>query len=135
MKGQKEMKKTLKTAIAGLLVVPAIVLGIALVANVVPVNAATDLTIGGGASAAADAQQPTSLPDQFKNIVNIALYIIGAVSVLMLIYGGIRYTVSGGDTAAVTAAKNTILYAIIGIVVALLAYAIVNFVIGRFATS
>lgn len=129
------MKKTLKTAIAGLLVVPAIVLGIALVANVVPVNAATDLTIGGGASAAADAQQPTSLPDQFKNIVNIALYIIGAVSVLMLIYGGIRYTVSGGDTAAVTAAKNTILYAIIGIVVALLAYAIVNFVIGRFATS
>jgi TRAP-type C4-dicarboxylate transport system permease small subunit len=96
---------------------------------------AETLTIGGGASAAADDQQPTDLAAQFRNIVNIALYIIGAVSVLMLIYGGIRYTVSGGDTSAVTAAKNTILYAIIGIVVALLAYAIVNFVIGRFVTS
>jgi hypothetical protein len=128
------MKKTLKSALAGLLVVPAIVLGVALVANVAPVSAET-LTIGGGASAAADDQQPTDLAAQFRNIVNIALYIIGAVSVLMLIYGGIRYTVSGGDTSAVTAAKNTILYAIIGIVVALLAYAIVNFVIGRFVTS
>ena len=129
------MKKTLKTALAGLLIVPALVLGVALITSVAPAHAADTLTIGGGASAAADAQQPSSLPDQFKNIVNIALYIIGAVAVLMLIYGGIRYTISGGDTAAVTAAKNTILYAIIGIVIALLAYAIVNFVIGRFAAG
>jgi hypothetical protein len=47
----------------------------------------------------------------------------------MLIYGGIRYTISGGDSSSVTAAKNTIMYAVIGIVVALLAYAIVNFVL------
>jgi ABC-type Na+ efflux pump permease subunit len=47
----------------------------------------------------------------------------------MLIYGGIRYTISGGDAKNVTAAKNTILYAIVGIVVAILAFAIVNFVI------
>lgn len=127
------MKKTLKTALAGLLVVPALVLGVALITSVAPAHAADTLTIGDGAKAASDAQQPTSLPEQFKAIVNVALYIIGAAAVLMLIYGGIRYTISGGDTAAVTAAKNTILYAIIGIVVALLAYAIVNFVIGRFA--
>jgi len=127
------MKKSIKSALAGLMIVPALVLG---VATFVPVaQPASALTALDGATAASDSQQPTSLPDQFKNIVNIALYIIGAVSVLMLIYGGIRYTVSGGDTAAVTAAKNTILYAIIGIVVALLAFAVVNFVIGRFATS
>jgi len=133
MKGLKEMKKSIKSALAGLMIVPALVLG---VATFVPVaQPASALTALDGATAASDSQQPTSLPDQFKNIVNIALYIIGAVSVLMLIYGGIRYTVSGGDTAAVTAAKNTILYAIIGIVVALLAFAVVNFVIGRFATS
>jgi hypothetical protein len=135
MKGLKEMKKSIKTALAGLMILPALALGVALFVPSAPSYAADTLTIGGGASAAQDAQQPSSLPDQFKNIVNIALYVIGAVSVLMLIYGGIRYTISGGDTAAVTAAKNTILYAIIGIVIALLAYAIVNFVIGRFATN
>ena len=61
------------------------------------------------------------------------LFIIGAISVIMLIIGGIRYTVSGGDSAAVTSAKNTILYAIVGIIVALLAFAIVNFVLTQFA--
>ena len=48
----------------------------------------------------------------------------------MLIIGGIRYVISGGNSAAVTAAKNTILYAIVGLIIALFAYAIVNFVIG-----
>ena len=49
----------------------------------------------------------------------------------MVIIGGIQYTTSGGDSAAVTKAKNTILYGIVGLVIALLAYAIVNFVITR----
>ncbi|MNR60667.1 hypothetical protein D3C85_1822070 [compost metagenome] len=47
----------------------------------------------------------------------------------MLIIGGIRYTVSGGNQSAITAAKNTIMYAIVGIIIAVLAYAIVNFVL------
>ena len=67
----------------------------------------------------------------FTDIANTALFIIGALSVIMLIYGGIRYTISGGDSAAVTAAKNTILYAIVGLVVAILASAIVNYVLGQ----
>jgi ABC-type Na+ efflux pump permease subunit len=53
----------------------------------------------------------------------------------MLIIGGIRYVVSGGDSAAVTSAKNTILYAVVGIVVAILAFALVNFVITSFSAS
>lgn len=71
----------------------------------------------------------------FKTVTNVLLFLIGAVSVIMLIVGGIRYVLSGGDSTAVTAAKNTILYAIIGIIVALLAYAIVNFVVTSFADS
>ena len=63
------------------------------------------------------------------NIINTALFVIGGIAVLMLIYGGIRYTISGGDEKAITSAKNTILYAVIGIIVAVVAYAIVNFVI------
>jgi len=58
--------------------------------------------------------------------------VIGAVSVVMLIIGGVRYTISQGDSSAVTSAKNTILYSVIGLVVAILAYAAVNFVIGSF---
>jgi hypothetical protein len=47
----------------------------------------------------------------------------------MLIYGGLRYVISGGDSKKVTDAKNTIMYAIIGLIIAILSYAIVNFVI------
>jgi len=71
----------------------------------------------------------------FQTVTNILLFVIGAVAVIMLVIGGIRYTISNGDSAQVTAAKNTILYAIIGIVVAILAYAAVNFVIGSFAST
>ena len=67
----------------------------------------------------------------FNTVSNTLLFIVGAVSVIMLIIGGIRYTVSGGDQNAVAGAKNTILYATVGIVVSFLAYAAVNFVIKR----
>jgi len=71
----------------------------------------------------------------FTTIVNVLLFLIGAISVIMLIYGGIRYTISGGNSANVTAAKNTILYAIIGLIVAFLAYAIVNWVLGAIISN
>ncbi|MEO5499573.1 MAG: pilin [Candidatus Saccharimonadales bacterium] len=66
-----------------------------------------------------------------KKIIDILLFIIGAVAVIMIIIGGIRYVVSGGDQGAVTGAKNTILYAVVGLVVAIMAYAIVNFVVSK----
>ena len=65
----------------------------------------------------------------FTTIINILLFLIGVLSVIMLIYGGMRYVMSQGDAGAVNNAKNTILYAIVGLVVAILAYAIVNFVL------
>lgn len=93
--------------------------------------------ISGGAQAGINCSRGADTPGTlfgegsiFTTIVNILLFIIGAISVIMLIYGGIRYTISGGDSSAVTAAKNTILYAIVGLIVAFLAYAIVNWVLG-----
>ena len=65
----------------------------------------------------------------FTKITNTVLYAVGIISVVMLIIGGIRYVISGGDSKKVTDAKNTIMYAIIGLIIAILAYAIVNFVI------
>ena len=69
------------------------------------------------------------IQDRIITITNTLLFITGALGVVMVIIGGIRLTLSGGDAAAVKTAKNIILYAVIGIVVALLAFAIVQFVI------
>ena len=65
----------------------------------------------------------------FTRLTNTILLIVGLVSVIMLVYGGFRYIISGGDSKKVTDAKNTILYAIIGLIIAVLSYAIVNFVL------
>ena len=67
-----------------------------------------------------------------KNITNILMFVVGAVAVIMIIVGGIRYTTSNGDSSNVKSAKDTILYSVIGLVVALLAYAVVNWVVDRF---
>ncbi len=71
----------------------------------------------------------------FKQVTNTILYIVGIIAVIMLIIGGIKYVVSGGDSKKVTDAKNTVLYAIIGLVIAFLAFAIVNFVISALPSS
>jgi hypothetical protein len=129
------MKSIIKKALQSLMIVPALVLTVGVLAPV-SVSAATcnkdDLTLQGGASCAAGTGAEDDLFGSkgiFKTITNILLFIIGAISVIMLIIGGIRYVVSGGDQNAVQGAKNTILYAIVGIVVAFLAYAVVNFVL------
>ena len=102
--------------------------------NEVTASAVCDLSnpsVSTGAECARGNGQPAQLVGDggvFNRITSILLFVVGAVAVIMLIFGGIRYIVSGGDQANVTAAKNTILYAIIGIIVALLAYAAVKFV-------
>ncbi len=68
----------------------------------------------------------------FRTISNTLIFIVGAVAVIMLIIGGLRYVLSSGNATSVEGAKNTILFAIIGIIVAILAFAIVQFVINKF---
>ncbi len=90
------------------------------------------LTLREGAEAARCDGCPANLfgdTGVFKQVTNTILYIVGIIAVIMLIIGGIKYVVSGGDSKKVTDAKNTVLYAIIGLVIAFLAFAIVNFVI------
>ena len=71
------------------------------------------------------------LMEVLQVIINVVLGVIAFIAVVMIIMGGIQYTTSSGDTAKVTKAKNTILYGVIGLVIALLAFAIVNFVIAN----
>lgn len=142
------MKLPMKARLLAFLLVPAVATGLAFAPALTASadDASTGLSISNGAGTAKGTGQssclwgtegadacPEGTTPLFKTITNVLLFIIGAVSVIMLVIGGIRYTVSAGDTSAVTGAKNTILYAIVGIVVAILAYAVVNFVIGAFA--
>ena len=117
------MKKILK------LVLPVLAVG---VLTVVLAGGASAMTLREGAEAARCDGCPADLFGDngvFKQVTNTILYIVGIIAVIMLIIGGIRYVTSGGDSKKVTDAKNTVLYAIIGLVIAFLAFAIVNFVI------
>ena len=64
-----------------------------------------------------------------SNVINTILYVAGVVAVAMLIFGGIRFMVSRGDKDKVQKAKNTVIYAIIGLILVIFSYAIVNFVV------
>jgi hypothetical protein len=66
-----------------------------------------------------------------KLIINIFSVIVGLISVIMIIVGGLKYITSGGESANVTGAKNTILYAIVGLVIVALAQLIVKFVLAK----
>lgn len=79
-----------------------------------------------------------NLPDENANdalmprvqmIINVVIGVIGVVAVVVIILGGVTFVTSQGEAAKVTKAKNTILYGIVGLVIALLAFAIVNFVL------
>ena len=65
------------------------------------------------------------------DIINYLLYAGGIVAVVMIIIAGVQMTTSAGDAAAVAKAKTTMTWAIVGLVVMILAYAIINFVIGK----
>lgn len=69
--------------------------------------------------------------DIITNVVNIFSAVVGVVSVIMIIFGGFKYISSGGDSGKVGEAKNTIVYAIIGLVVVALAQFIVQFVLNK----
>ncbi len=101
-------------------------------------GSASALTLQDGAAAAQCDGCPSELfgdTGVFRQVANVILYIVGIIAVIMLIIGGIKYVVSGGDAKKVTDAKNTVLYAIIGLVICFLAFAIVNFVIAALPTS
>ena len=66
-----------------------------------------------------------------KTVINVFSIVVGVVAVIMIIVGGLKYITSGGDSGNITSAKNTILYAIVGLIVVALAQIIVRFVLER----
>lgn len=76
-----------------------------------------------------DAGQP-DLMDTVTQILNVIVGIIGVLAVAVIIIGAVFFVTSQGDAGKVARARNTILYGIVGLVISLLAFAIVNFVLG-----
>lgn len=92
-----------------------------------------DLSGTGGGNCASGATT-SSFNTLLAEIVNIFSAIVGVIAVIMIIVGGLRYITSGGDSSRVGAAKTTILYALVGLVVVALAQLIVHFVLNQAQT-
>lgn len=74
-----------------------------------------------------------TLTKRIQTVINLFSVIIGIIAVIMIIIAGLRYITSGGDANGITAAKNALIYAIVGLIVAALAQVIVKFVLGKVA--
>lgn len=83
-------------------------------------------------SSVCQAQGTDDATSMIEIVVNTLIFLLGSVSVIMIVIGGIRYATSNGDSSSIKGAKDTILYAIVGLVVAILSFAIVNFVLDAF---
>lgn len=69
--------------------------------------------------------------DLIRSVINLLSVIVGVIAVIMIIVGGLRYITSGGNDTSVTSAKNTILYAIIGLIIVALAQVLVRFTLNQ----
>ena len=78
------------------------------------------------------ASKDDSAGGMVKIVINTLLVILGMISIIMIVIGGVRYTISGGNSSHTKEARETIIYSVVGLVVAIMSFTIVNFVIGRF---
>jgi TRAP-type C4-dicarboxylate transport system permease small subunit len=90
---------------------------------------------GGGTPCATNGATSDKLTALIKLVINIISVVVGVVAVIMIVFGGLKYITSGGESSNVSSAKNTILYAIIGLVVVALAQFIVRFVLDKSITA
>lgn len=92
-------------------------------------NVCDDGNIPDDVKEAAGCDVTTTAPSVAVNIINVVLGILGLVAVFVIVFGGVMYVSSAGSPERITMGKNLVLYGIVGLVIALLAFAIVNFVI------
>lgn len=88
-----------------------------------------DQTMKEAAGCFDDEKKDTTIMPVINTIINIVLSIVGIVAVCVIVYGGVTFTTSMGDARRVYMAKQTIIYGVIGLIVAMLAFVIVQFVI------
>ena len=137
------MNKLIKKLGTGLVVVSAVVLT-ASAAVSAPAFAAggCDASKGLGNAVSKDCSQGSGQATTLfgdnsvvNTIINTMLFIVGILSVVMIIFSGIRYVTAHGDKSQVEGAKNTLIYAVVGLIIAIVAYALVNWVTGLWGSN
>lgn len=126
------MKNTLiAVAVAGLISAAALVGLGPVFASTADASSARDRLLDG--ADATGKPGSNNLETSITDVTNVLLFVIGAIAVIVIIYGGIKFVTSDGDASKIKGARETILYAVVGIVIALIAYAIVRWVVLAFA--
>ena len=103
--------------------------GLATIGTPVYADASDEVQAGFEAAGGTGSESLTSI---VGTVINTMLFIVGILSVIMIIYAGIRYVTAHGDSKQVGDAKNTLIYAIVGLIISIVAYALVNWVTGLF---
>ena len=115
--------------------VPLLIPATSLAANCGPIaqnisNGVAETTPGASSPNCGSVGIDTGIRNTAIVVVDILSVVVGVVAVIMIIYGGFRYITSGGESGNVQSAKNTLLFAIVGLVIVALAQIIVRWVIG-----
>ena len=97
------------------------------VASLLTSDASAQVTSGINAATTGE-MRGKSVDNTVGSIVNVLLWVVGILAVTMIVWSGFKYITSAGDTSKVTSAKSTLIYAVVGLIIAILAYAIVTFV-------
>lgn len=132
----------LLVAVAAATLFGVIVFSTSFITNAQQINIAQSLCAGanldyssinnpGACTAASVESSSVQVNNLVTSLISLLSWGIGVIAVFMIIVGGFKYITSGGDSAGVNAAKNTILYAIIGLVIVALSQVIVRFILGR----
>ncbi|HUC89959.1 MAG TPA: pilin [Patescibacteria group bacterium] len=130
----KVLRSKLVTIVASLAlaIVPVALPAVAYGATDIQNNLQCGTTFETNSSGACDTSTgTTTVNDTVKKAINFFSAIVGIVSVVMIIYGGFKYISSAGESSNVTAAKNTIIYAVIGLIIVAMAQFIVQFILGK----
>lgn len=98
----------------------------------VPAQAVNVFKSGGDGADVLNNKGNDTFQTTMGKVISALFFVLGFIAVVMIIIGGFRYVTSNGDSSQTKSAKDTIMYAVIGLVVAIFAYAIVNFTLGAF---
>ena len=93
------------------------------------INTGINSATGSSQSCGGQTTITTGIGNVAREVVNILSVVVGVVAVIFLIYGGFRYITSGGESGSVSNAKNTLIYAVVGLVIVALAQVIVHWVL------
>ena len=96
-----------------------------------PTSAGCPCALNSSSAACKDLSKPDGLSNTLKNATNTVLFIAGALAVIMIIYGAIRFMTAHGNEKQVESARLIVTYSVIGLIIAILAYALVNFVLSN----